>query len=522
MTRVRLDGWWWSLGVACVGMLLLAAQPFRGLNLWALWQVRATERIEHWMDTGTREALESAFSAAPQLGAWPGMLVAAVFGDGDLLDGLRLLTVLCAGVVLFTVAELGRAWRGPATGVMASALLLLTPRFWSAATVPGPAMFVLAAIVLSSGSIWALRRSGWWAVVALPSLVAMLWSGDVGWFWLAPIFVLHFVDFSAGVGRGSVRIRAVTLVELLILPAGIALALALHPWWRLDPGEHLGEQLRSWLVQPAEPFLWFGERFGARRMTPWMAPLMSLLSVPVGALPVALTGMLLPGTMGGTRVLRAGSFAMWASACLLLWSLRTPWHAGIDLVTLTLPWLAIGFGAGTTAVAEGIETLYRSRRADREALLPVIRMGVLSLWLLGCVPSILKYAWHPEAWHNELTGGANGWVLRGGWRNPHAPVPLSLARQLSSPEEATQVAILVNEWEWRPVLEYYSQTGLVSGELQVTGIDDADWLVLVYEDGLPEFYTMWPEFQRLSTLTAPTWWRSPAGQPLVGVLQAPR
>ena len=42
MTRYRLDGWWWSLGVACVGLLLLAAQPFRGLNLWALWQVRAT------------------------------------------------------------------------------------------------------------------------------------------------------------------------------------------------------------------------------------------------------------------------------------------------------------------------------------------------------------------------------------------------------------------------------------------------------------------------------------------------
>jgi hypothetical protein len=93
---------------------------------------------------------------------------------------------------------------------------------------------------------------------------------------------------------------------------------------------------------------------------------------------------------------------------------------------------------------------------------------------------------------------------------------------LSSPEQVTPVAILVNEWEWRPVLEYYSQTGLLSGELQVTGVDAADWLILVYEDGLPEFYTMWPEFQRLSTLTAATWWRSPSGLPLVGVVQAPQ
>ncbi len=66
MKRIRLDGWWASLLVACMGMLVLAVQPFRGLSLWALWQVRATERAEHWMDTGTREALEAAFAAAPQ------------------------------------------------------------------------------------------------------------------------------------------------------------------------------------------------------------------------------------------------------------------------------------------------------------------------------------------------------------------------------------------------------------------------------------------------------------------------
>jgi hypothetical protein len=522
MKKIRLEGWWASLLVACMGMLVFAAQPFRGLSLWALWQVRATERAEQWIDTGTREALEAAFAAAPQLGSWPGLLVAALFGNDQLLDGLRLLAVVCAGAVLFTVAELGRAWRGPATGVLAAAVLLLTPRFWSAVTVPGPTIFVLASMVLTSASLWALRRSQWWALLALPALVGMLWSGDVGWFWLAPLFVLHFVDFSVGVGRGSVRIRPVTPVELLIIPVGIALAVALHPWWRLDPGDHLGDQMRTWITQPAEPYLWFGERFGPRRMTPWMAALLSLWSLPAGAVFAALFGVLLPSGMGGTRVLRAGAFAMWASSCLLLWSLRTPWHAGIDLVALTLPWLSIGFGAAVTAVAEGMETLYSARRQEVDRRLPAMRIGVMAVWLLACAPGVFKYAWHPEAWHNELLGGARGWVLRGGWRNPHAPVPLSLAQQMVSPNEPTQVAVLVNEWEWRPVLEYYNEAGLLEGELQLTGIDDADWLVLVYEDGLPEFYTMWPEFQRLSTMTTPTWWRSPAGMPLVGVVQAPR
>jgi hypothetical protein len=369
----------------------------------------------------------------------------------------------------------------------------------SAATVPTPTSFMLAGVLVPTALVVCARRRTWlWTVSVIVSLAVGLLCSPHVWLWMACLFVLLFVDLESAVGPGEVRIRTVHIGELSVIPLAVAVAVACHPWWAEEPLKHVGLSLRDWMRVQPEPMVWFGSRYGADRI-----PVLATLSGPILWLPSVWTLFTLVGMTRAVLGIRRQpqrwfpSLFVLGAALVLLWSLRTMWHAGVDLrvlvVAAALPLSVSGVMWVAGALMNAGEGAQRTLQAQRGHVTGarVILAAVAVLSLIESAP-----AWQTaESWHSSLLGGTRGAAARGMWRNPHAPVPVEWASQWMN--VSGRWVVPVNDWEWHRVLDYYVETGRMPAPVEWSSLETADVGLMVFEDAAPEFHAAWLEYDRL-------------------------
>lgn len=486
----RLDG----VLLAAVAALLWASLGDRGLNLWALSHLRFTQGVNAWLSGVDGVLLEETFNGAVRFFPGPSLLVSWLFGTSQLLDGLRFVALIAGAVVVWSVWSMARSAGGRLAGAVAGGIAALHPWMVSAVTVVSPSIFVLAGLAATTALLVRTGRRGFlWSVVLVVAIAWSLLTSIHGWLWLAPAFVMLFIDFASDdTGAGAVRIRPVALWELLAIPAAVGLAIAINPWWLDDPAHHVGQALRHWMRTTPEPWLFLGERYGAERMAWWVPLTGSFLWLPA----VALVPTLVGGLCALWSAVRRRSARAWMAlipmcgAWLLLWSMRTAWHGGVDLrlwvVVTTLPLMAMGLQQLSRLALSGSGPgMGRQGRA-------MMMAGVVTFVLADALPSLSV----PESWHSTLIGRTAGAAASGMWRNPHAPVPPAFASDLTARFGGLRWVVVVNDWEWHPVLDHYAEAGLI-GPVNWSPLSSADIAIVVYEDAAPELYTNWPDLAAL-------------------------
>ena len=477
---------WPSIIGGIVAAFVAGMQPLRGLNLWAVWQLDSAFAFERWLDGGGDEAMAAAFAGDPWLGAPTGWIAAMLVDGDELVFGVRFVTAVLAGVVVAVTAELARRMAGSAAACVAAALLMVTPRFFQAATLPGPTMWLVAAAFVGLlAAVDASRRDR-----AVPLLVlgiaAVAHAGLAGWLWCIPLAWVLFVDVESRSGRGMIAMRPASMFMLLAIPAGLGLAIAVSPWWAADPGERVPAMLEFWLTRGAEPWLHRSARFGAERI-PWHAPLTIVaLTWPLTTLVSAALGCISALDERG-RVARRAAVAALIAALVLPVVLRSPYHGGIDLLVLAAPALAALGGAGVVMAVAAV--------SRRQAVRGATALGVFLV--ATQTADLARYHGATDAWTSGIFGGPRGRVALGFSRAPHPVVPVDWARDVLGDRDVVTVAPLTNGWEMRPVLAAMGRWHLVDGELRVGDIGDADVAVVVWDDTLPELYDVALDAMRL-------------------------
>lgn len=458
--------------LACVAALTLvavAAMPFRGLNLWSLWFVDSTSRMTSWRAGGGEDAMRAAFAdpnAVPPVGPWLSSLLSS-----DALFGARFGAALAAAAVVALVYGWAGSHFGRRGAVMAAAALLLQPRFWGAATVPGPTIWALLGVVV----LWRTTLAARDDLRALPLAIVGgafgLASGLPAWTAAAPLAWLILVQ-PGTTQAGLVRIRAVGLWTLLLPALWVGLLVAAVPWLHADPVDRLGSMFFVWLERPAEPFLAAGRLWGRIRMWPWTPLQMVAATTPLVLVLTALAG--LPRRRVREVDGSQERTALYAWAALLPFVLRSAFHGGMDL--LIFPALALAFLVADASSRVGPLPMLRAFPAAVCAV--VVLVGAADLARSGGV-------W--EGYRSSAIGGARGAVERGWSRYPHGPVPPQ-PLQWASERGARRFAIVSNEWEARPVFEYYRERGILPADAVLVGSAEADAFAIALDDALPELY----------------------------------
>jgi hypothetical protein len=486
----RIDG---AL-IASFAAMLWAACGDRGLNLWALSNLRFVLGVNSWVNSSEGATLDAAFNGAVRYFPGPALLASYLFGSSAMETGLRLLGIAAGALVVWGTWSSAHSIAGRAPAAVVGVVLALHPWMASAVTVASPTVFVVAGLALSTSLLLRKGERGpvWSAALAVVLAWSLLASSE-GWLWLVAVFAMLFIDFGSDqTTHGRVRIRTVALWELAVIPAAVLLAIALNPWWLEDPAHHVGQGLRHWLRAAPEPWLFFGERFGQERMSWWVPPLGSLLWLPAVLVVPTLTG-LLAATWGAVTRARPSHWLVLipvVGSWTLLWSMRTAWHGGVDLRlwVLITALLCSALGLRVLLNLDRSASPLGASRRNRGLLLA----GVVTFVLADALPSLSS----PESWHSTLIGRTAGAAASGMWRNPHAPIAPEFAEQLSSQFGGLRWVVVVNDWEWHPVLDYYAETGRISPVVW-SSLANADIAIVVYEDAAPELYSNWPDIAAL-------------------------
>lgn len=461
--------------VTSVVTVLVAAQPFRGLNLWALWMVEATERVAAWRRAGGSEALGWDPNGVMPLGP---MLSSAVPG-GDGLLGARVVTAVAAGLLAGLVFAWCRRVGGRFAGWFSVGALLVMPRFWSAATTPTPTMVAVAGAVALWVSVGAARRrpsAVWLSVIAGGLALA---SGLPAYTAVVPLAWITFVA-PGTVKDGTISLRAVPLWLLLLPLAWVGVLWVMVAASGADLVGYFTHMVPFWLELPPEPFLAFGKLWGVIRMPPWLpAALLGVMTPPailLGAASYAWVRSQLPGED------RRELLAFWLWALLLPVILRSVYHGGVDLVLLSGVALALTFGVSVGALLR--EASWRPA---------VLSVAVAALIVSASDVARAAHAW--EGWRSGLVGGATGQAMRGTGRYPHGPVPVDLIAGALD-DGARRVHILTNSWEIRPVFEAYVSKDLLPSDAQLVSLEEAEVVLIALDDTLPELYDVASDWSR--------------------------
>lgn len=462
----------WASGFASLAVVIAAAIPFRGLSLWALWQVEVAEKFAAWQESGDEELMRIAYENGGGVLPTIPRFVATFFDDP--LFGVRA-TALCAvaaiiGSVYVLVANrVGR--RAAAFSVISLALI---PRFWAAATVPSATIFATAAVLVLWVTLLAARDDWRWAPVSLFAMTLALGTHPVAWLFLLPAAWVVLVRPGSITG-GTVGIRAVGLWMLILPILAVMLFVITNEYYHEDSAARLGESLVLWLERPTEPFLYAGARVGHARLLP---------HVPLVLLAITIPGALVAAAVGGVYAIRglsAGSrHDLWAFgviSLLLAFLLRSVYFAGADMLLLGAVFVAILAGIGLDFAFSALV----ARFGDAITLVLVASLFVIS------AADVVRCEMNFESYYSGVVGGTAGAVQRGYSRYAHAPVPVSELRTLSQ-SGVTKLAILTNAWELRPVIERYRDLGVVGADFQLVDLVQAQAIVVHFDDGLPELY----------------------------------
>jgi hypothetical protein len=510
----------WLLG----GLALLPWWQGLGdrVQLWGLWHLERASLLATWWagSDGSRQAMRVAWGGAPGTPALPALVAA---GWDDPLVRFRVLVWVSALGWVAVVAglwSLVRAQGGRAPALLAVLLLACAP--WAGAQ----AQLVGSGTWLSACSVWTAaliqwghgtRQARWHALAVLP-LAASLWMGGLAWLLLPLWFVLLMVDWQPA-GPGQVALRSQTWASLLLLPAAVALAVALHPLWRGGPGA-VGSMVEHWLKAGAEPSLWLGARHGAVRPGWGAAAGWVLASVPTVALP-GVAMLLLGQPAAGSAAGRRHSLGWWGcllgASVLLIWSLRSPWHATVDLRAWAAPWVAGAAGLGWWRLLAATRQVWGPGEGPLRWRMPL----VVAVVVAAAVAPLRQAMHRPQAWHPVWLGGVHQAAVRGMWRAPHAPVPAALLREVARRTGGEGVCLPVNGWEWQPALRFWQQVGEVPDTLQWAPPGSCRWVLLVHDDGLGEFAAAWQRVQATGGRPERVWWAVRGSVPWVTLWRLP-
>jgi hypothetical protein len=454
--------------------VIAAAIPFRGLNLWALWQVEVAEKFAAWQGSGDDELMRIAFTNGGGVLPTIPRFVATFFDDP--LLGVRA-TALCAvAAVVASVFVLVASRVGRRAATLAVVALCLTPRFWAAATVPSATIFATAAVLLVWVTALAARDDWRWAPVSLFAMTLGLGTHPVVWLFLIPLAWVALVK-PGSIGGGMVSIRSVGLWILVLPVLAVMLLVIGNEYYHEDTALRLGEALSLWLERPTEPFLYAGARMGHARLLP---------HVPIKLLAITIPAGLVVAAMGGAFALRGLSpssrhdlWAFGSFALLAAFLLRSPYFGGADLLLLGAVFVAMLAGIG-------LDFAYRalvSRFGDG-----IAAVLIASVFLLSAA-DVARCGMNFESYYSGAIGGTSGAVQRGYSRYAHAPVPVAELRSLNQ-SGVNKLAIMTNGWEMRPVIERYRDLGVVGPEFELVELMEAQAIVVHFDDSLPELYSV--------------------------------
>lgn len=449
-----------------------AALPFRGLNLWALWQVESVERFARWLDSGDETLMGAAFDNSPGVLPTVPRLVAMLFDDA--LLGVRVLGALAAGVCVYCMVRLVTRAAGFRAALLAFAALVVIPRFWAMATVPSATVFLVAA-VLSMWTACIAARDDWrWTPVFLLVLTAALGVHPAAWLFLLPLAWMVLVE-PGTIRRGRVQIRAVGLWMLVVPSLSLMLFVVVHPYFHDDTATRVAELLNVWLERPAEPFLYRGSRLGSARILP---------HVPLHLLAITIPGALAAAACGGVYAIRGLSVAarhdLWSVGLFLLFLpflLRSVYFGGADLLALGAIFVAMLSGIGLNHALTAVHGRFGSSAGV------ALIVGALVVSAVDVSNAGTRF----EAYYSGLIGGTRGAVDRGHSRYAHPPVPVAELAALSE-SGVRRLAILTNGWELRPVIGRYRELGIVAADFELVEITEAQAIVIHLDDTLPELY----------------------------------
>jgi hypothetical protein len=470
-----------ALSIAPLSFLVAARVGDRGQNLWSVWLLEHAERLTQARALPTQEA-HALLAQAPVLFPLPSAIVSIV-APGREAGALELFGLLSAVACVAWVGVAASRVAGTFAGVIAGFALLCCPLFWSAATVASPTVFSAAAFAAfvsmsAPGSDRGLARS----VGLAGALFAALYSGLVGWLWLAPAFILLFVRSEDGWGR--IVVGPVAWHRLLVLPVAIGGGLLLPglPGAGLDG---LGILLRAWLVVPSEPVLYFGQIYADARL-PILAPWVLLAArTPLAVLLLAGYGAWFGRRRPGTHsIVWFGVLSISAS-----WIFVTPYVGGHDLLAISCVPLSVLAGTGGSRwarkVADGLRHVGRGSRPRTGRIVVAAALGISWIQPVRSAP-------HWEASWSGLLGGTEGASARGFSRAWRLPIPPQILDGTSARSDGhLYVWAPVNAWELRPVLERMARQGAIR-PVRFVGLDDADYVVLKWEDSAAELYALLP------------------------------
>lgn len=457
-----------------IGAVAAAAIPFRGLNLWALWQVESAERFARWAESGDQGMMGAAYdNSAGVLPTIP-RLVAAFF-DNPLL-GVRVLAALSAGICLFCVVRLVTRAAGVRAGILSAGALMLIPRFWAMATVPSGTGFLCASVLAMWLACIAARDDWRWSPVFLVVVTAALGVHPATWIFVVPLAWVVLVE-PGTVRAGRVRIRAVGLWMLAIPVLALMLFVVVHPYFHDDTVTRIAELLNVWLDRPAEPFLYRGARLGAARILPHVPLHMLAITAPAALVVAACGGVF------AVRGLRAEARNdLWAVGLFLLFLpflLRSAYFAGADLLGLGAVFVAVLAGLGLDHALTALRARF-GRWAAAGFVASVVLLSAMDMSESGT---------RFESYYSGAVGGTEGAVVAGHSRYAHPPVPVDELKALSD-SGVRRLAILTNGWELRPVIGRYRELGIVAPNFELVDIANAQAIVVHVDDTLPELYAV--------------------------------
>jgi hypothetical protein len=485
-----------ALASAAAVALVASMVPFRGFNLWAVWQLESAQRFVVWRAQHTPDTLAAAFAGDVVVFPLTGYLASLATSDpAALLAPLRTLSLVAAVVVALYTWSAARRAAGPVAGVVAVAALLTTPRFVGAITSIGPTAVAMGAVCLAAAVVLRAARSARWAWLLGPALFAACASSLSGFLLLIPVFWLLFVGRGAGRAEaGKLAVRPATLGMLLAIPVALGM-FAIFPYFRVDTADRLGELLSYWLTRGAEPWLYFGERYGVERI-PWVAPAVVLsLTMPVIAATLMWLGV--GATVASWRIshasddvrddVRDGQHETLRHAkVLLLWALVVPvvlrslFHGGVDLLAFAVPFGAVLAGVGAALIIRAIAPQVRRRLA--------VATGVTALIVASAAFESAGAMRAPEAFYNAAIGSTRGAAAAGFSRAAHAPLPVVGAQIALS--NGPRVALLTNAWEYRPVLDAYRRFGWIGDDPVYVEPAAADAIIMHHDETLPETWNV--------------------------------
>ena len=464
----------WSSTAAALVAVVSAAIPFRGLNLWALWQVEAAERFARWQESGDEGHMGAAFDNSAGILPSVPRLVGMFFDDA--LLGVRAASVLAIAVLVFCVARLATRMAGRRAAMLAVATLVLLPRFWAMATVPSATVFCAAAVLALWTSGLAARDNWRHAPVFLAVLTFCLGVHPAVWIFLLPFAWVVLVQPET-ISRGRAEIRPVGLWMLVLPVLAMMLYVVVHPYFHDDTLERLATSLNVWLERPAEPFLYAGQRIGSARLLPHVPVHFLALTTPAALFAAACGGVL------AIRGLRAEArHDLWALGIFALglpFLMRSVYFGGVDLLGVGAVFVAILAGIGLDLAMTSI-----GARFGRVAAVGLVgAVGLLS------AADAADAGTEFESYYSGVIGGTEGAVLRGYSRYPHPPVPIPELRALSD-SGVRRMHIVTNGWELRPVIGRYIEMGVVAPDFELVDLPRAQAIVVHVDDTLPEFYSV--------------------------------